>query len=171
MHSLLSTPDPTHAPMTSNLFRYSEGRYHFSAPGAPFTPHVHASPPSAHQGEIPRRAAITHLNLTDAPNPLSIEILLHPQHEGAKTKVVSISRHRRILIELSPVPISQFVISVDLNQLTLQLTRLSPESVCVGVVSLGQQTVSLLGPLHKGIADAVLQEQRDKNWHFIERAR
>ena len=90
---------------------------------------------------------------------------------GAKTKVVSIPRHRPILIELSPVLKYRFVISIDLNQLTLQLTRLSPESVCVGVVSLGQQTVSLLGPLHKGIADAVLQEQRDKNWHFIERAR
>ena len=40
------------------------------------------------------------------------------------------------------------------------LTRLPPESVRVRVVSFGQQTVSLLGPLHKRVADAVLQEQR-----------
>ena len=47
------------------------------------------------------------------------------------------------------------------------LTRLPPEAVGVGVVSLGQQTVSLLGPLHKGIADAVLQGKRGrKNWEF-----
>ena len=44
--------------------------------------------------------------------------------------------------------------------LPLLLTRLPPESVRVGVVSFGQQTVSLLGPLHKRVADAVLQEQR-----------
>ena len=53
--------------------------------------------------------------------------------------------------------------------LPLLLTRLPPESVRVGVVSFGQQTVSLLGPLHEGIADAVLQERSNEgrqNWEF-----